>query len=276
RYTLQQLSQEGHVGFPEEGVIATTAEIPDLPVSVIRESVETLRQEGEIVRAPGSPPWLFLKPLFLAELGVARSVRKLQPGAHPLPALDVEAAISRVESKMGIELAANQREALRAATRDKVLVITGGPGTGKSTLVRGILDIFSSRGLRCALCAPTGRAARRLSETTGREAKTIHRLLEFDPGAGGFRRTQVEPLVTDLLVVDESSMVDVSLMNSLLRAVPPHACVVLVGDIDQLPSVGPGTVLRDLIDSRVPAVVRLNEIFRQAGKSYIVRAAHAI
>src|SRR5262245_37667267 len=276
RYTLQQLAQEGHVGCPEEGVIAATAEIPDLPIEVIRQAVEDLRTEGEIVREPGSPPWLYLKPLFLAELGIARSVRTLQDGEHPLPSLDVESAITRVEQKMGLELATNQREALRAATRDKVLVITGGPGTGKSTLVRGILDIFSSRGLRCGLCAPTGRAARRLAETTRRESKTIHRLLEFDPAVGGFRRTHVQPLEVDLLVVDECSMVDVSLMNSLLRAVPVHACVVLVGDIDQLPSVGPGTVLADLIASKVPGVVRLNEIFRQAGQSHIVRAAHAV
>jgi exodeoxyribonuclease V alpha subunit len=157
-----------------------------------------------------------------------------------------------------------------------VLVVTGGPGTGKSTIVRGILDLFMSRGLRCLLCAPTGRAARRLSETTGREARTIHRLLEFDPALGGFKRTDVHPLDLDLLVVDETSMVDVSLLNNLLRAVPAHACVVLVGDVDQLPSVGPGTVLADLIASRVPGVVRLTHIFRQASESWIVRAAHAI
>jgi exodeoxyribonuclease V alpha subunit len=177
---------------------------------------------------------------------------------------------------MGLELADNQRHALRAATRDKVLVVTGGPGTGKTTIVRGILDLFSTRGLRCSLCAPTGRAARRLSETTGREARTIHRLLEFDAALGGFKRTDVHPLDLDLLVVDETSMVDVALMNSLLRAVPAHACVVLVGDVDQLPSVGPGTVLADLIASGVPGVVRLTHIFRQAGASWIVRAAHAI
>ena len=276
RYTLQQLSQEGHVGFPEEGVIATTAEIPDLPVDVIRAAVEELRTEGEVVREPGNPPWLYLKPLFLAELGIARIVHKLMQAEHPLPSIDVEAAIARVEQKMGLELATSQREALRAATRDKVLVITGGPGVGKTTLVRGVLEIFSSRNLRCTLCAPTGRAARRLHETTGREARTIHRLLEFEPSIGGFRRTNVHPLETDLLVVDECSMVDVSLMNSLLRAAPSHACVVLVGDVDQLPSVGPGTVLRDLIASGVPGVVRLTEIFRQAGQSQIIRAAHAV
>src|SRR5204863_1146879 len=169
-----------------------------------------------------------------------------------------------------------QRAAIEAATTRKVLVITGGPGVGKTTIVRGILELFTARGLRCAPCAPTGRAAKRLSETTGRDARTIHRLLEFDPGLGRFRRDREHPLDVDLLVVDETSMVDVVLMNQLLRAVPPWACLVLVGDVDQLPSVGPGTVLADLIASGAVPVVRLTEIFRQAGQSSIVRAAHAV
>ena len=145
-----------------------------------------------------------------------------------------------------------------------------------TTLVRAILEVFAGRGLRCALCAPTGRAAKRLTETTGREAKTIHRLLEVDPALGGFKRNAVNPLELDLLVVDEASMVDVALMYQLARAVPAHACLVLVGDVDQLPSVGPGLVLADLIASRAVPVVRLTEIFRQAGRSWVVRAAHAI
>jgi exodeoxyribonuclease V alpha subunit len=177
---------------------------------------------------------------------------------------------------MGIELAVTQRDAIVQAMRQKVLVITGGPGVGKTTLVRGILDVFSTHGLRVALCAPTGRAAKRLTETTGREARTIHRLLEFDAALGGFRRGAAQPLDFDLLVVDEASMVDVVLMYQLVKAVPPHACLILVGDRDQLPSVGPGRVLGDVIASGVVPVVRLTEIFRQAGRSWIVRAAHAI
>src|SRR5205807_1882789 len=169
-----------------------------------------------------------------------------------------------------------QRDAIRQATTSKVLVITGGPGVGKTTLVRGLLEIFAAKGLRCALCAPTGRAAKRLSETTGRAATTIHRLLEFDPGLGGFKRDRERHLDVDLLIVDEASMVDVVLMNQLARAVPPWACLVLVGDVDQLPSVGPGRVLADIIASRAVPVVRLTEIFRQASQSRIVQAAHQV
>jgi exodeoxyribonuclease V alpha subunit len=277
RFVLQEASQEGHVGAPEEAIVRQTAALTDIPEEIVRAAVEHERQAGDVVREPGGDePWLYLKPLFMAELGVARSIRKLRDGPHPLPALDLDAALAWVEKRMGLQLAATQRDAIRAATRDKMLIVTGGPGVGKSTIVRGIVEIFAARNQRIGLCAPTGRAAKRLSETTGREAKTIHRLLEFDPSFGGFKRDAAQPLDLDLLVVDEASMVDVVLMNQLLRAMPSHACVVLVGDVDQLPSVGPGLVLADLIASKTVPVVRLTEIFRQAGQSWIVRAAHAI
>jgi exodeoxyribonuclease V alpha subunit len=277
RYVLQELSGNGHCGYPEAGVIDETARLTAISPEVIAAAVEEGRAEGELVREPaGEEPWLYLKPLFLAEVGVARALRSLREGTHPLPAIDIEAALRWVEKKMGLELAATQRDAIRQATTHKVLVVTGGPGVGKTTIVRGILEIFVAKGQRCALCAPTGRAAKRLTETTGREAKTIHRLLEFDPALGGFKRDRHNHLDMDLLVVDESSMVDVVLMNQLLRAVPSWACVVLVGDVDQLPSVGPGTVLADIIASGVVPVVRLTEIFRQAGASWIVRAAHQV
>jgi exodeoxyribonuclease V alpha subunit len=282
KYVLNALSQEGHCGFPEAEVVERTVALTGIDEAVVRAAVEHQREAGELVREPwaggevADGPWLYLKPLFLAELGVARAVRSLKEGAHPLPAIDVERALAWVEQTMGLELAASQREAVRQAATQKVLVITGGPGVGKSTIVRGVLEIFAAKGLRCGLCAPTGRAARRLAETTGREARTIHRLLEFDPGLGGFQRNRERPLEVDLLIVDEASMVDVVLMNQLLRAVPATACVVLVGDVDQLPSVGPGTVLADLIGSGVVPVARLTEIFRQAGHSGIVRAAHAV
>jgi exodeoxyribonuclease V alpha subunit len=277
RYVLQQLSNEGHVGFPGTRAVERTAELTGIAPEIVHDAVEHERAEGDLVREPAEEePWLYLKALFMAEVGVARAFRTLQEGTHPLPAINIEAALSWVEKRMGLELAPTQRDAIRHATTQKVLVITGGPGVGKTTLVRGILEIFAAKSQRCALCAPTGRAAKRLSETTGREAKTIHRLLEFDPGLGGFKRDRERPLELDLLVVDEASMVDVVLMNQLLRAVPPWACLVLVGDVDQLPSVGPGAVLADVIASKAVPVVRLTEIFRQAGRSWIVRAAHQV
>jgi len=289
RYVLQQLSGEGHCGFPEGEVMERTALLTGIDREVIAAAVEYQRSEGELVREAWTgtkgeqvaattvpEPWLYLKPLFLVELGAARGLRALTLGAHPLPSLDIEAAPGWVEKKMNLVLAPSQREALRQAATSKVLVITGGPGVGKTTLVRGILEIFAAKGLRCALAAPTGRAAKRLAETTGREARTIHRLLEFEPAAGGFKRDRDNPLELDLLIVDEVSMVDTVLMNQLVRALPAPACLVLVGDVDQLPSVGPGTVLADIIAAGVVPVVRLTEIFRQAGQSRIVQAAHHV
>ncbi len=276
-YVLKQLNTEGQVGYPEAGVLARTAKLTQISHDVIAAAITHQIAEGEIVReTEGEEPWLYLKALFLAEAGVARALHGLGEGAHPLPAINWEAALGWVEKKMSLELAPAQRDAIRQAATRKVLVITGGPGVGKTTIVRGILEIFHVKNLRCALCAPTGRAAKRLSETTGREAKTIHRLLEFDPVGGGFKRERTHPLDLDLLVADEASMIDVSLMYQLLRAVPPSACLVLVGDVDQLPSVGPGTVLADIIASRAVSVVRLTEIFRQAERSWIVRAAHRV
>jgi exodeoxyribonuclease V alpha subunit len=284
KYILHTLSEEGHVGFPGDDVIERTTALTGINRCTVEEAVEHQCRQGDLVREPWrdsesmptAPAWLYLKPLFLAELGVGRAILELGQGPHPLLAIDVERALAWVEHKMGLELAPTQRAAIQQAATQKLLVITGGPGVGKTTIVHGILEIFTAKGLRCTLCAPTGRAAKRLAETTGRAASTIHRLLEFNPHQNGFVKNRDNLLELDLLIVDEASMVDVVLMNQLLRAVPAQACVVLVGDVDQLPSVGPGTVLADLIASDVVPVTRLTEIFRQAGNSGIVRAAHAV
>ncbi|MBA4188664.1 MAG: ATP-dependent RecD-like DNA helicase [Planctomycetaceae bacterium] len=302
RHVLSEASSDGHVGFPEELLCAGAEELTQIPEAGIRDAIEQLRIVDEVVRdsvqsasggrespvAPAKeetgdsrPPLaldnlIFLKPLFLAELGVSRAIKALARGPHPLPAVDMSAAIDWIEKKMGILLAGSQRVAIQEAVANKLMVVTGGPGTGKTTIVRAIIEIFLAKSLRVLLCAPTGRAAKRLTESTGREAKTIHRLLEFDPGIGGFRRGRENPLDADMLVVDETSMVDVVLMNRLLQAVPPWSCVVFVGDVDQLPSVGAGSVLTDLIDSKTVPVARLTEVHRQAGSSWIVRAAHSV
>lgn len=290
RYVLQENSGQGHVGYPELGVIQETVSKTQIDPEIIRAAIETACRADEVVRdspkaAAGQATlpvpaddtsWLFLKPLYVAETGIASGLKQLQKGVHPLPKINTPAALTWVEQRMHIKLAERQCAAIAAATHEKVLVVTGGPGVGKTTIVRGILEIFAAKKARCELCAPTGRAAKRMSEATGKEARTIHRLLEFDPHGGGFRRNRDNPLELDLLVVDETSMVDVTLMNSLLRAIPSSVCVILVGDVDQLPSVGPGTILGDLIASGTVPVVRLTEIFRQAEESWIIRAAHSV
>ncbi len=198
------------------------------------------------------------------------------PDSLPWPDIDADKALPWVEKKTGLNLAASQTEAIRLALCSKVMVITGGPGVGKTTIVNSILQILAAKKMTLLLCAPTGRAAKRMKEATGMEAKTIHRLLEIDPKTFGFKRNEETPLECDLLVIDESSMVDVSLMQSLLKAVPDHAAVLIVGDIDQLPSVGPGQVLADIIGSNAIPVMRLTEVFRQTAKSRIITNAHLI
>ena len=194
----------------------------------------------------------------------------------PWQAIDSAKAIPWVESKLNLTLAESQKEAVASALKSKVMVITGGPGVGKTTIVKAILTILKAKGLSIQLCAPTGRAAKRLSESSGYEAKTIHRMLEIDPSTMEFKRNEERPLECDLLVADECSMVDVPLANNLLKAVSTHSALIIVGDVDQLPSVGPGAFLSDLIDSGAVPVIRLTEVFRQAATSWIIKAAHQI
>ena len=207
---------------------------------------------------------------------IAERLLAIAAGTLPWAEIDLDKALPWVERKTGLTLAPGQAEAVRLVLTSKAVVVTGGPGVGKTTIVNTILRVLTAKGVDILLCAPTGRAAKRMSEATGMEAKTIHRLLEVDPRHGGFKRDADNPLGCGLLVIDETSMVDVMLMRSLLAAVPVTAALLIVGDVDQLPSVGPGQVLADIIASGAMPVVRLTEVFRQAAQSRIVTAAHGI
>ena len=278
QYTLQELAGQGHVGYPESSLVEHATKLLEIDQLIVEDAVRAAVAEKMVVRENiEGESWFYLTALHRAEVGLVQSVHRIAAASpHPMPHIDVEKAIGWVEGKLGIKLATGQQEAIRQACQHKMLVITGGPGVGKTTLVRSILEIFTAKGLECVLAAPTGRATKRLAETTERTAKTVHRLLEFDPVTGDFKRNQQNPLTGDLFVLDEVSMVDIVLGHQFFRAVPSNACVILVGDVDQLPSVGPGSVLADLILSAVVPVVRLTEIFRQAAESEIVTAAYAI
>src|SRR3984957_6930643 len=276
-YALTEAMDEGHCGMPTDQLIPLAEELLEAPRELILTALELEQSEGAVIAdRVGDTACTFLAGLYRAEQAIAERLIHIVSGRLPWPWIDEEKAVPWVEKRSGLQLAESQRAAIRLTLMAKALVITGGPGVGKTTIVNSILKILAAKGVRLLLCAPTGRAAKRMTEATGVEAKTIHRLLEVDPKSGGFKRNADNSLDCDLLVVDEASMVDVLLMQALVKAIPDHAALLIVGDIDQLPPVGPGQVLADIIGSGVVSVVRLTEVFRQAAASRIIINAHRI
>ena len=274
RYALETRAEDGHVYVPFDTLVEDCAGFLDVDAGAIPAGVEALVRDEVVMR---NEDRVYLQPLYYAEQGIARHIARLVDYPRtPPPAGRIDEHIRHIESERSVVFNAEQREAIHTSASRSVMAITGGPGTGKTTCVQGIVYLFKRVGGKVLLAAPTGRAAKRLSEVTGAEAKTIHRLLEFNPGVMEFGRDQDNRLDADLVILDESSMVDTALMNALLRAVKTSARFVMVGDVDQLPSVGAGNVLRDLIDTALLPVVRLTEIFRQARESSIVMNAHRV
>lgn len=277
-FVLSQLMEEGHVYYPLRELLGKTGDLLKLDAVIAEKAVNQLLNDQRLIieHLDDGQEIAYLPALWAAEENLARRLQALKNEPSVVRPLDIKAALSWVERKLDVVLNEKQKEAISLAVQSKVLIITGGPGTGKTTIINALIKIFRALKLDVSLTAPTGRAAKRMKETTGYAAKTIHRLLEFSPGEGGFRRNQNFPLNADVVIVDEVSMIDTLLMNSLLKAVPSSAILILVGDVNQLPSIGPGNVLKDIIGSRQFEVVTLTEIFRQAKESRIVSNAHRI
>ena len=277
RHVLQETSGQGHCAQPFDSLVSDAVKLLEIQEDTIKQAIDCEINEHRLTpEIINDVDCLFLTPLYRAERGVSNHVRRLLKGNSDWSTISIEKAVLWVEKQNKITLSKSQKMAIELAVKNKFCIVTGGPGVGKTTTVNSILKIIKAKKAKVLLCAPTGRAAKRLSESTGEEAITIHRLLEFDPTAFDFKHNADNPLEADLLIVDESSMVDVVLMNQLLRSVPDNCAVILVGDIDQLPSVGPGSVLSDLILSEQIPIARLTEIFRQAATSQIITGAHLI
>lgn len=277
-YVLKEMTTNGHCAVPRGDLQSKAVELLNIPPDRIGGALDHLIENKRVIHDEDRRGRNLIYPpkLYYAEWNFAKKLLELNYGKHPCPKIDFEKALEWVQKKEKIELSENQCEALKLAVQAKVMVITGGPGVGKTTLVNSIIQVLCAKKQHVVLCAPTGRAAKRLSETTGIEAKTIHRLLRFNPGTGGFIHNEENPLEGDIFIIDESSMIDQVLAQQLLQAIPQRAAVILVGDADQLPSVGPGRVLRDIISSNAVPVIELTEIFRQAAESRIVIGAHRI
>ncbi len=277
-HILHELTDEGHAYVPEAELLKATAAELDIPADLLPDALHTVGADGSVVveSASGGENAVYLAALHASEVQLARRVRDLLRAPRHVPTGQISAAVPEVELSTGRVLSDEQRRAVQLACDEKFLIITGGPGTGKTTILQSIVRLLDRDRLKLFLASPTGRAAKRLSEVAGREASTLHRLLEWNPRAGGFQRNSRNPLDADVVIVDEASMIDLSLAHHLLQAVPLTAALILVGDVDQLPSVGPGTVLKDLLSIPDIPSVRLTTVFRQAAHSRIIANAHAV
>jgi len=280
-YVLSELSNEGHTCYPVDSFLESAQELLQVEAPLIDNRLEEILADGRIIIQPltlkeETKAFIWLKLFYICEKGIAKEWRRLLNNLSPLKQINIPKAIAWAEKQLKINLAPNQKTAVGQCFQEKIHIITGGPGTGKSTITNVILSIAQKLTDNILLAAPTGRAAKRMTEITKLEAKTIHSLLEFDFSINGFRKNHDNPLDCDVLIVDEASMIDTVLMYNLLKAIPDHARLILVGDTDQLPSVGPGNVLKDLIESKVCPTTTLKEIFRQAANSKIITNAHAI
>lgn len=278
-YTLLQASGEGHTFLPQEELTAKTSELLGIDKEIIEKNYMDLSIDRKIImKQSGEQTQIYSASFYYMEANTATMLRELDI-AYDVADVEIEQRINNIEKQTGMQLDEHQVQAVKEAVRNGLLVITGGPGTGKTTTINTIIRYFEMEGMDIFLAAPTGRAAKRMSETTGFEARTIHRMLELNggmEGSAGFERNETNPLETDLVIIDEMSMVDITLMNSLLKAIAPGTRLILVGDINQLPSVGPGSVLKDIIQSEAFNVVMLTKIFRQASTSDIIVNAHKI
>ncbi len=280
-YVLSVAVGEGHTFMLQSQLKEQTVALLGVEECEVDDALVTMTEEGEVrLEKVGDELRMYLPAYYIAEHGVASYLSHLAMSKFKTGIKQLKEDIDEVENEMGIELARQQREAVQAAAENGLLIITGGPGTGKTTIIRAIITLMRRMQLKVALAAPTGRAAKRMTQLCNKDAKTIHRMLEMDPGAGGkmwnFARNDGNPLTADVIIIDEMSMVDVILMYHLLKAVKKGARLIMVGDADQLPSVGAGCVLKDMLKSEVIKTIRLNEIFRQAGESMIVVNAHKI
>ncbi len=276
-HVLQELCDNGHCAAERSKLIDASVELLDIPKAVIESALlEEIEEEALVADTIKDMPCIYPISLYTAETKAAAQLKRLNTGTPPWGEIDAKKVIPWVEKTTALELSDSQREAIEVVLKSKLAIMTGGPGVGKTTIVKSLLGIIEAKALRIGLCAPTGRAAKRLTETTRMEAKTIHRLLDFDMKSYGFKHNQNNLLPLDVLIIDEASMIDIVLLNHLLKAIHLDTAVIFVGDIDQLPSVGSGAVLADLIASNVIATVRLTEIFRQAAHSHIIVNAHRV